>query len=320
MAARLSVKAFAAGMALALAAAAAAACSRSRGGYRLNIDLGPAIRSLGSDDLEVSEPAADKIVALGIDTIPVLATALDREPAPVRLGLVEVLERLDDPAAGAILVSMARRDADVEVRGAAIRSLGADAGAEGRAVVEAALSDPEAGIRLAAAAACATLCVSPSALDRLVVLAIDDQPLPNGIAARATLLRILAGGDRPRAELVRNAIRVRAPKAFAGRAAVRAALLASDVGDASGRTILADTVRGDAPPLLRLQAVHALGAIGTEAEVPVLAALDGQPGFEQYAYAALRRLADRGVAGAQVALRAWRGPAPAGELPPPGVR
>jgi len=234
--------------------------------------------------------------------------------------VVEVLGRLDDPAAGAVLVDIARRDEDVEVRGIAIRSLGPAAGPPAHAVVEAALSDPEAGIRLAAAGACAALCASPSALDRLVTLAIDDQPLPNGIAARATLVRILAGGDRARAERVREAIRVQAPMALKGDAALRAALLASDVGDASGRVILAGAVRGDGPPMLRLQAVYALGTVGTEAEVPLLAALDGQPAFGPYAYDALRRLAGRGVAGAQAAWKAWRGPVPPGELPPPGVR
>jgi len=319
IAARRSVKAAAAGVLIALVAASTVACGRSRNDYELNVDLGPAIRSLGSDDLEVSEPAADKIVALGLDTIPVLRTALEREPPAVRLGVVEILERLDDPAARAILVDIARRDKDTEVRGMAIRTLGPGAGAEARAVVEAALSDPEVDIRLAAAGACAALCVSSSALDRLVVLAIEDQPLSNGIAARAALLRILAGGDQARAERVREAIRVRVPTARNGDAPLRAAILASDVGDVSGRAILAGAVRGDGPPMLRLQAIHALGKVGTEAEVPVLAALDGQPAFGPYAYDALRHLADRGVAGAQPALDAWRGPAPPGELPPPGA-
>ena len=79
---------------------------------------------------------------------------------------------------------------------------------------------------------------SPAALERLVTLAIEDQPLPNGIAARAAVIPILASGEPERADRLRAAIRARVPLALhaatlpsrSGRRCV-----ASDVGEASGR-------------------------------------------------------------------------------------
>jgi len=301
--------------------AALLGCGESSSEYRVERDVGADIRALGSDDLETSEPAADRLVAMGPDAVSVLKTALGREPPAVRLGVVEVLGRIDHPDALAVLVGVAARDDDAEVRSAAIRTLGAGAAPEAaRPVVEAALTDPAPDIRLAAAGACATLCVSPAALERLVTVAIEDQPLPNGVAARAAVIQILGDSDPERAGGVRAAIRARVPSALHdgdAQAALRAALLASDVGDPSGREVLARALRGDSPPLLRLQAVHALGRIGDEAAVPALAALDGQAGFGEYACDALRRLDARGVAGAQAALDGWKGPKPPGEMPPP---
>ncbi len=296
-------------------------CGGSSGEYRVERDVGADIRALGNADLETSEPAADRLVALGPDVVPALARALRREPPPVRIGVVEVLGHIDHPDARAALVGVAARDGDPEVRGTAIRGLGTEGESEGaRAVVEAALADPAPSVRLAGAGACAALCSSPAALARLVTLAIEDEPLANGIAARAAVVQILAGGDRARADEVRSAIRARAPRSLSGDdrgAALRAALLASDVGDPGGRDALEHAVRGDAPPLLRLQAVYALGLVGDARAVPALAALDGQPELAEYGYDALRRLAARDVGGAREALDRWGGSRPPGELPPP---
>jgi HEAT repeat protein len=297
------------------------ACGGSSGEYRVERDLGADIRALGSDDLDTSDPAADRLVAMGAAAVPALETALGREPTAVRLGVVEVLGRIDDPEALAAVAAAAAHDGDPEVRATALRALGAGAVPEAALpAVEAALADPAPGVRLAAAAACAALCKSPEALERLVTLAIEDQPLPNGIAARAAVIQILASGDPTRAESLRAAIGPRAAMAFHrsdAAVALRAALLASDVGDPGGREVLAHAVGGEAPPLLRLQAVYALGRVGDAGSVPGLAALDGQPGLGDYGYDALRRLAGRDVAGAQAALDRWHGNKPPGELPPP---
>lgn len=303
-------------------AAGLLACGGTSGDYRVELDVGNDIRALGSDDLDVSEPAADRLAALGPAAVPALVRALAREPAAVRAGVVDLLGRIDDAAARAALAGVAARDADVAVRGAAITALAAAPGSdESRSVVEAALDDPAPDVRRAAAGACAALCGSPAALERLATLAIEDQPLPNGIAARAAVIQILAGDDPARAEHVRAAIRAHAAPALQasdGGTALRAALLASDVGDTGGRDVLERAVRSDgAPPLLRLQATYVLGLVGDEETVAALAALDGQPGFGEYGYDALRRLAGRNVDGAQAALDRWRGSRPPGELPPP---
>jgi hypothetical protein len=52
------------------------ACGGSSGEYRVERDVGSDIRAVGSDDLEISEPAADRLVALGADAVSALQTAL----------------------------------------------------------------------------------------------------------------------------------------------------------------------------------------------------------------------------------------------------
>ncbi len=308
--------------AVSLLATVWAACGRGAEDYRVTVDLGPAIRALGSDDLEESERATDRILALAADALPALERALATEPAPVRRGVVESLGRIDDPRAAAMLVRAAAGDADVEVRYEALTATGRLDAPAGRAVVEAALDDPEPRVRLAAVGACAALCTSPAAMATLVRIATAGRPLAAATAARTALVRLL-GADTERAERARAAIRGGVPEVLAGRrdgdGVVLAALLASDVGDAGGRAVLARAARGAATGLLRLQAIHALGAVGGSDDVAVLAALDGDATGGDYAYDALRRLAARGVDGAQRALDGWRGPRPAALPPPPGA-
>lgn len=299
----------------------ATACGDAGQDYRASTDLGPAIQALGSDDLEHSEQALARVLALGADALPALERALAKEPAPVRLGVVEALERIDGHRASAVLVRVATADADVDVRGAALTALGQRGDPAGQAVVEAALADSEPRIRLAAVGACQAVCASAAAVHDLVAIALGDGTLPAALGARTTLVRILASSGDARADRAREAIQARAPAVLDATAhgvpAVIAALLASDVGDPEGRAVLARAAGGDAPPLLRLQAIHALGTVGIAEDVPVLAALDGEPAFDEYAYDALRRLASREVAGAREALAGWDGARPAAALPPP---
>ena len=298
----------------------AAACGDSSDGYRVTIDLGPAIRSLASDDLDESSSAADRIAAEGPDSLPALETALRTEPAPIRRQVAAVAGQIEGPRATRLLVTAAT-DPDVDVRYEAIVALGARAAPETRDTVESALADRDPKVRLAAAGACATLCASPTALARLVDLAVRDQPLPNALAARSSIVRILADADTERADRLRAAVRSEAFPVLArpgeGDEGVRAALLASDVGDAAGRDLLAAAAVGGTAPALRLQAIHALGTIGDADAVPVLAKIDGQPTFGEYACDALRRLAGRDVRGARAALDGWRGACPVAALPPP---
>jgi HEAT repeat protein len=295
-------------------------CGDGGDAYRVATDLGPAIRALGSDDLEESEFALARIRALDADALPALERALAREPAPVRRGVVEVLEQVQDARATTML-TRAAADADVEVRAAALTALGQRGDPAGRAPVEAALADAEPRVALAAVGACPALCESTPALRRLVAIAVGGEPLPTAAAARTALAHILAADDASRAQRGRQAIHDAVPAALgspdAHHGALLAALLASDVGDPAGRGVLARAVGGDAPPLLRLQAIHALGSVGMADDVSVLAALDGQPTFGEYAYDALERLRERGVGEAREALAGWRGPRPAAALPPP---
>jgi len=293
--------------------------------YRVETSLASAIRALGSADIDESEAAAERILAFGRAALPALDRALAREGPAIRKGVIEVLERYErDSEIAGLVVRTAAHDSDVAVRATALRTLSGYADPRARAVVEAALFDAEPQIRMEAAAACAELCVSPAALARLVELALHEAALPAAVAARGAAIRILAGGDSTRSQALRLAIGAQVGAALAApdpATALRAALLASDVGDPSGRAILARALGEDIPALLRLQATHALGTIGTSAEIPALVALQRQPGLAEYAYDALRRLAEREVVGASEALEQWQGPRPPAPLgPPPGAR
>jgi HEAT repeat protein len=308
------------GWVLTLLVLLAVACGGSREEYRTTIDLGPAIRALTSDDLDESSQAADRIAMAGADALPALEAALRAEPPAIRREVATVLGRIDDPRAVRLL-SQAADDPEADVRYEAIVALGIRAVPDTRGAVESALGDTDPKVRLAAANACAALCASPAALARLVELGVKDPPLPNALAARSAIVRILGDADPERAERLRAAIRSIAPPVLAqqatGEAAVRAALLASDVGDPVGRDVLAAAARGGVAPALRLQAIHALGTVGDADSVPVLATIDGQPSFGEYACDALRRLAARGVGRASDAVERWRGACPAAVLPPP---
>ena len=297
----------------------AAACGDAGDDYRVTLDLGSTIRALVSDDLDQSSDATDRILAQGAAALPALRTALRKEPPDVRREVVSVATRIDDPAAVQLLVDAAR-DGDAGVRYEALNGLGARAVAETRGTVESALTDEDPRARMAAAAACRPLCASPAAMARLVEIAVHDQPLSNATAARTAIIAILK--DRDRAGPLQAAIRAAIPPVLAARAAgdapIRAALIASDVGDPSGRDVLAVAARGDGvPPALRLQAIHALGTIGDAGSVGVLAAIEGQATFLEYACDAVRRIAARGIEPAREALERWSGKCPAAALPPP---
>jgi HEAT repeat protein len=307
---------------LLLVASAAIACGSTPDAYHTTINLGPAIRALASDDDDESSRAADRLVMAGADALPALGEALRTEPPATRREVTAVLGRIDDRGAVRLLASAAN-DPEVDVRYEAILTLGVRAAPDTRGTVESALGDADPKVRLAAANACAALCASPAALARLVELGMDD-PLPNALAVRSAIVRILGDADQERAERLRAAIRTLAPPVVArqadGDAAVRAALFASDVGDPVGRDVLAAAARGGVAPVLRLQAIHALGTIGDDGAVSALATIDGQPTFGEYACDALRRLAARGVRPASDAVERWRGACPAALPPPPGAR
>lgn len=285
----------------------------------VTVDLSADIAALGSDDLFESEPALDRIVAIGEPTVPVLADAFETEPPAVRAGIVEALKRIGGSEATDVLL-IAGHDRDTQVRYDAVLVLGDLDDPRGREPIETALDDLEPRIRLAGVAACARLCSSQSALERLVDMAIRDD-LPIGIAARASLVRMLASEERARSERAGAAIRAGAVGVIDGEDVLahrtRAALLLADIGDERAAPVLIDAVGELDSPHLRTRAVYALGDVGDASAIPaVLEVLHGGA-FAFYGYDALRRLAERQVPDAREALDAYAGPRPTGPVPPP---
>jgi HEAT repeat protein len=313
--------------ALAVALALTTACAeRDDASYRATIDLGPAVRSLASDDLDESEAARTQLTAVGTAALPVIEAALAREAAATRVALVEVVGDLPRTDGGPLLVALARDDPSEDVRYAALGALGASDDPQAVAVLTRALADGSPRIRLAAASACTRSCRSPEAVAGLVTIALRDPLRPNGMAARKALLRVCGDGDaecaaETRATVlaaVRPVITDGDDGAAVDTSAIRAALLAADQGDAAGAALLVRAAgRHDAEPLLRLGSVYALGTVGDARAVPALVELDDAPAVDAYAYDALRRLAERGVREAATALDGWSGPRPAAPLPPP---
>jgi hypothetical protein len=288
--------------------------------YVVEVNLQPEITALGSEDLLESEPALERIASLGPAVVPALDAALLHEATAVRVGVVEALGQIDDPRIIPLLVRTAGDAGDVEVRYVALQGLGARGDPQAAPVVEAALGDPDPKIRLAAASACAVLCASPTALAALVEGTLQD-PWPNFVAGRISLVGILAGRGRAGAEDGRAAIEAMALPVIGGGGLAdeegRAALLASDIGDASGAQSLARLVGDAANPALRLYAIHALGTVGSGEAVRPLARQLSDPAAAAYACDALNRMANRGVVGARTALRGHAARCPSKPLPPP---
>ena len=292
--------------------------------YRVSIDAAPWIRALGSDELFESDPAENKLVNLGPEAVPLLETALEREPAPVRVGVIGVLGRLQLPEAEALLLRAAANDPDEEVRYEAVFALGNLKGLRRGQVAEAALDDSSARVRMVAVQQCATLCSSPAAIGRVVQIAIHDPAPHNWGWARLTLSAILNEDPKiPRAAEAKAAIEQQARPLLASGDTygerTRAALLLAQVGDPAAEPVLVQAVRAGEGQSGRPHAVYALGEVGDRDAVPVLTDRLGSPDAMtvSYSYDALRKLADRGVPGAAAALKAYTGPVPPRGLPPP---
>ncbi|MFN8545136.1 MAG: HEAT repeat domain-containing protein [Candidatus Binatia bacterium] len=198
------------------ALAAGVASAETPSPYRVTIDVGPAIAALGSEDLFESDPAQDRLQALGPAALPALRAALAREPASVRTGVVEVLSHLGADGLPALL-GVATHDPDPEVRHDAIIDLGVAKDPRGRPVVERLLKHDDARDRLAAVQACATLCATPGALRRLVRIAIEDPSMATGMAARRSLGTITASAGNRRAAVVATIARAAVPPSPAPR-------------------------------------------------------------------------------------------------------
>ncbi len=295
-----------------------AGCDRPGDPYRVQVDVGPQIHAFAEDALTADEAAA-QLVALGPAVVPALAAALEREPTDVRVKVVEVLATVGSPDAVPALARAAEHDGDDEVRGDALRALGTIGDARGRALVEAAIDDERLAVRAGGVVACATLCASPGAIDRLADRAIHDPNVSVALAARTSLRAI---GERVGVASVRPAVDARRPAALPDGATADeralAALLASDVDGDAATVALVGALPAASPPLQR-QIAWRLGAIGDARAVDGLQALLISPDRDVRLYAvdALLKLRERGVDAANDALARDDGARPAGSLPPP---
>ncbi len=287
------------------AAGAAAAGPPPESPYRIALDLRPAIQALGTDDLFEREPAETLLVALGAAALPALEHALEAEPEAVRVGVVEVLEQIDSDEVSSLLLESLERDRSPAVRRAAILALGPLADPRARGPIEAALRDESPAIVAAAAEACAFVCRSSEALDRIVARALEAEPAVQMSVPRLSLRRMLA--DPERSALAREAIEraasSRLESASPGQR-IRLALLLADARDPRAAGLLARALEPGAAEWLRVQALLALGEVGDAAAAKRVAGRRARletRALQAAACRALERLAEREVDGAREA-------------------
>jgi HEAT repeat protein len=289
--------------------------------YAVALDMSSTVKDLGSDDDGVADAAVDTLVAQGSAALPVLGAVLEHERPEAREKAIEALRQLKLPESVPILVKALAHDDDTDVRYDSALLLAELGDPRAREPIEAALRDPTWDVRLGAARACAKLCTSPEAIDRLVWMAIYDEPVQSGIWARSSLVKMMAADAL--AARVRAAIDEGARPVLAGdgdlEPRVRAALLVSDLGDRSGVGALHEAAVHDLDPILMPYPLYALGEIGDAASVPSLTHALGSDRAEVrlFAYDALRKLDERKQPGAAAAMAGFTGQKPNGTLPSP---
>lgn len=293
------------------------------------VELDRLAKDLASHNEARAAEAIDALAARGPRALPVVIPVLEHGDASARENALEVLIELELPESVPALVTALRKEEDREFRYDTAMLLGQISDPRAREVIEATLHDPDWGVRTGAARACATLCTSPESIDRLVWMAISDQPVQAGIWARSTLVKMLrekpsdpAAADLParvRAAIERDA----RPAATSNpwlETRVRGALLLSDIGDTSGMPALRDAATEQSLDVFLMPyALFALGQIGDASAVPGLTrALDyPRPEVSAFAYDALRRLAEKNEKGAAEALAGFKGQKPDKELRSP---
>jgi HEAT repeat protein len=296
--------------------------------YAVALDMTSTVKDLSSDDDGVADAAVDTLVAQGPAALAVLTAVLEHEPPEAREKAIEALRQLKLPESVPILMKALAHDDDADVRYDSALLLAELGDPRAREPVEAALRDPTWDVRLGAARACAKLCTSPEAVDRLVWMAIYDEPVQSGIWARSSLVKMMQtpAGDSGAAELaarVRAAIDKSARPVLAGggdlEPRVRAALLVSDLGDRSVSGALREAAATDLNPILMPYPLYTLGEIGDAESVPALTHALGSDRMEVrlFSYDALRKLDERNVSGAAAAMASFTGQKPNGNLPSP---
>jgi HEAT repeat protein len=233
--------------------------------YVVTTDVTPWIRALESDNLVDTQPAVEGLAALGPAVIPVLERAFERESAQVRVGVVEVLSDLDVPETLPLLLRAAK-DSEPEVRADAVDALGGLRDERGRETIEDALGDSDTAVIAAAARACVQLCRSPEAMKALASHAVAGVGVAN-----QSLVTILRAGNGDQLVTAREAVTAMA-KVREGNPErqCRAALLLFPIEPEEALPSLRDYTLTGTQPLLRMQAIGALCAVGTEGDVHTL--------------------------------------------------
>ena len=286
--------------------------------YLVQVDVTSQIRAFGEDTATADE-AAEQLAAMGPPAIPALAAALTREPKDVRQKAIEVLSTIGSADAVPPLLQAAGHDADEDVRGDALRALGTIGDQRAQPLLEAALADPRLAVRVGGVMGCATLCTSPTAIERLVDIAVHDENTAVALAARTSLAALRAKGSAEE-EAVRAAVERAQPASAKPDERALAALLATDIDGAAAIPVLIAAI-GEASPSLQQQAAWRCGTLGDgRCTVPLRQLLAGRDALVQaYAYDALVKLRDRGVDGPAAALADYTGPKPLAPLRPPDL-
>lgn len=291
---------------VALASLVVAACGRSDGHYATAVDLRLTIAQLGAEEQADVDSAIDRLVGFGDAAVPALETAVAKEPKPIGINAVEALGRIGSPAADAVLVTVATKHDDPEMRANALLRLGEGGRPTARPVLEAALSDPAPMASQTAALACGSLCTSPAAIDRIVDMGIDGVSDTDLGRLRGTLKQLLTGPDQAAATHARETIRQRTAPILAGDAPIerktRAALMAADTGGPDVEPVLMTAAARSNSVVLRASAMQWLGRSGSPAAVPVLEASLGDASVRTGAAMALQAMVVRGVPEAKAAV------------------
>jgi len=294
--------------------------------YEVCVDVTADVRALGSDDAFAWEPAADRLRALGPAAWPALLRALEHEGPAVREGIVGVLASATEAndAVRQGLERVVQSDPEAAVREVAVPALRKLAGAKSRDVVVAALEDPSPEVRRKAITACTDLCTGDAVLARLVALALADEPVANALQAKRVLWSLTGEGSDAEIAAKIRAATIAASNARDGssgepaeRRTLLAALLLAEIGEATRLDTLVLATRPDQPDAIRVHALHALGRLGGEDRVALVAELQQDAAVGVYAHDALRRMSERGIAPAAAAAARYTGPRPPQPLPRP---
>jgi HEAT repeat protein len=265
----------------------------------VTIDVAPLIEALATDDLFESDPAINRLAALGDAVVPTLANALKSDNKQQRLAIIEVLGDIGTESAQRVLVGAAG-DSDAEVRADVIQSVGYYKIEAGTQAVERALDDPDMRVVRTAINACIFLCRSSESLEGLFRLGIQGQPRLARMLPPETLSRLRARED------IRDALNSALSAQVLPRLTpetepevrVRAALLIARTDRPAALPWLIDFAEHGSVSVLRVNAVLAIGESASPDDLPALTRLSASDDrlVRASACRALDRLIERDAA------------------------